>query len=1230
MIDLRLPKKDDVLRFLDKGAVIPERSATVVVYHGSRAEIKEYSVGPLPNPKYHKDITQWKYGKDLPINDRTVTLGEYGLLFQFLHTEIFKKLSKILKESFGVQKDRSLNPFEGMPRGIQAGDRQTWLSFFRDMSGMYIHPVGFEVLVNHRSTNASEWRVEKLLYNGQYFESAEELIEKYNGGRINKIVYRKIANYASLKPKVKPTGFGPQQLYLQGKRFSVQNNQVLYLDWSFAFGLSSSTGMRVFDIRFKGERIAYELSVQEAMSVYGSITPGMMLTKFLDSSIGIGRFAHELTRGVDCPYTAVFLDTVRYIDINESKTFRNSICIFEHDTGRPLRRHFSDFFSNSYGGVANSVLVFRTITAIGNYDYIWDFIFYQSGSVEAKVHATGYISSSYKISGSLKYGHQVAENTIGNIHTHFINFKVDLDILGVENVFQTKDMKFVEEELPWLPGKKAFVPHLVEEQLETEEDAALRYGKKIPRYLHIASNQTNRWGHQRSYRLQVVSFTGDHLPDAAPEEKSMSWARYKVAITKYKDEEQTSSCLHGQNNMWTPAVDFSTFIADDESIVNEDLVAWVTTGFLHIPHAEDIPNTVTVGNGGGVILRPHNYFDNDPSVESPDAVYIHPDSTEECENNKMACLARDTCGHDLPPFTYNGFDGVMSRTTPACNSSHLHNALKRKHDNSSLVFADLTAGEYQQVRDYMWNQPDLHISHDAFAKPTENFIFMIDLRLPKKDDVLRFLDKGAVIPERSATVVVFHGSRAEIKEYSVGPLPNPKYHKDITQWKYGKDLPINDRTVTIGEYGLLFQFLHTEIFKKLSKILKESFGVQKDRSLNPFEGMPRGIQAGDRQTWVSYFRDMSGMYIHPVGFEVLVNHRSTNASQWRVEKLLYNGQYFESAEELIEKYNGGRINKIVYRKIANYASLKPKVKPTGFGPQQLYLQGKRFSVQNNQVLYLDWSFAFGLSSSTGMRVFDIRFKGERIAYELSVQEAMSVYGSITPGVMLTKFLDSSIGIGRFAHELTRGVDCPYTAVFLDTVRYIDINESKTFRNSICIFEHDTGRPLRRHFSDFFSNSYGGVANSVLVFRTITAIGNYDYIWDFIFYQSGSVEAKVHATGYISSSYKISGSLKYGHQVAENTIGNIHTHFINFKVDLDILGVENVFQTKDMKFVEEELPWLPGKKAFVPHLVEEQLETEEDSPLPSHREQPNQPLGAPTLLQAPGGQLHRRPSARCRA
>ncbi|XP_067272567.1 retina-specific copper amine oxidase [Pseudorasbora parva] len=661
LIDLSLPRKADVLRYLDGSGQKPAREASVVVFFGERGHLKEYVVGPLPGPKMLlRDVTQEKYNTStLPFTARTVTIGEYAQLFT-LFGQVFQKLLKPLRESFGyIPKQRELLMFEGMPRGIKSGERRTWVSFFRDFSGMYIHPVGFEMLINHESVNTSEWTIDRLLYNGQYFDSIDVFIKDYDGNKFKKIIYKEISNYASLKPRGKPSGLGPQQYYLKGKRFSVKNNHVIYLDWTFAFGLSSLTGMRVFDIRFKGDRIAYELSVQEAMSVYGSVTPGMMLTKFLDSSIGIGRFAHELVRGIDCPYAATYVDTYRYIDTNVTQRYRNSICVFEHDIGRPLRRHFSDFFHNSYGGMANSALVFRTITAIGNYDYIWDFIFYQSGSVEARVHATGYISSSYKVDGNMKYGHQVAENVLGNIHTHFINFKVDLDILGVKNIFQTKDMKYEEVILPWRPSEKAKIPHLVEQQIRTEKEAAMLHSAKTPRYLHIASNQTNRWGHQRSYRLQVVSFAGDHLPESESVERSMSWARYKVAITKHKDEEQTSSSLYSQNYMWSPFVDFSKYIEDNEVIENEDLVAWVTAGFLHIPHAEDIPNTVTVGNGGGVILRPHNYFDEDPSINSPDGVYFGPGSESDCEYNKMACLEKDQCSSTLEPFTYHGFEGVM-------------------------------------------------------------------------------------------------------------------------------------------------------------------------------------------------------------------------------------------------------------------------------------------------------------------------------------------------------------------------------------------------------------------------------------------------------------------------------------------------------------------------------------------------------------------------------------------
>uniref|UniRef100_A0A8C8RBS8 Amine oxidase n=1 Tax=Pelusios castaneus TaxID=367368 RepID=A0A8C8RBS8_9SAUR len=69
--------------------------------------------------------------------------------------------------------------------------------------------------------------------------------------------------------------------------------------------------------------------------------------------------------------------------------------------------------------------------------------------------------------------------------------------------------------------------------------------------------------------------------------------RYKLAVTKRKEEELTSTSMYNQNDPWTPTVAFADFI-DNETI---DLVAWISVGFLHIPHAEDNPNTVTVGNG---------------------------------------------------------------------------------------------------------------------------------------------------------------------------------------------------------------------------------------------------------------------------------------------------------------------------------------------------------------------------------------------------------------------------------------------------------------------------------------------------------------------------------------------------------------------------------------------------------------------------------------------------------
>ena len=74
--------------------------------------------------------------------------------------------------------------------------------------------------------------------------------------------------------------------------------------------------------------------------------------------------------------------------------------------------------------------------------------------------------------------------------------------------------------------------------------------------------------------------------------------------------------------MYEPVVDFEQFTADNESGVNEDLVAWVTVGVMHVPHSEDIPSTATPANSASFYLRPYNYFDEDPSMASHDALLI--------------------------------------------------------------------------------------------------------------------------------------------------------------------------------------------------------------------------------------------------------------------------------------------------------------------------------------------------------------------------------------------------------------------------------------------------------------------------------------------------------------------------------------------------------------------------------------------------------------------------------
>nr|XP_034989921.1 membrane primary amine oxidase-like isoform X2 [Zootoca vivipara] len=662
-ITLQLPPKAEVLQFLDHQGTRPSRQALAVLHFGNQEDpnVTEFVVGPLPKPTYHQDVTVQKYGGKLPYFKRFLLNNEFKEIHTFLRNKEYPKAPNFMQKVL-YYNGSNFAYYHGLPPGLKSGDRKIWVAHFQNVPGNYLHPFGFDIQVDLSSLNVSHWKVLKVFYNGQYFEDMEDIERQFIMGHVKVAKVKKApldGGYSSLKQRVPHQRLGPLHYEPRGPRYRIWNNQVFFMSWSFAFGIDANRGPRIFDVRFKGERIVYELSLQDGGSIYGSNNPASMLTRYMDLSFGIGSSGSTLTQGVDCPYLATYLDRHYFLDSSLPVTRKNSICIFEQNAEVPVRRHYDRSEPPFYGGLVDSALVFRSISSVANYDYVWDFKFHQNGAVGVAIHASGYIQSAFYFGDALEFGNRVEEWALGDIHTHNINFKVDMDIGGVKNSLVANDMAFETVKAPWSPENKIHRMKIVRKVLDTENKAAFRLHDNMPRHIYFAANSTNKWGHKQGYRIQMVSFSGDHLPETDPMERAISWGRYKLAVTKRKEKEPFSTSIYNQMDPWTPSVAFADFL-NNESIINEDLVAWITAGFLHIPHAEDIPNTPTLGNVIGFFLRPYNYFDDDPSMDSPDSVFFssQQDPTS-CDVNYLACVPKTAaCLPSFPPFTYEGFQNM--------------------------------------------------------------------------------------------------------------------------------------------------------------------------------------------------------------------------------------------------------------------------------------------------------------------------------------------------------------------------------------------------------------------------------------------------------------------------------------------------------------------------------------------------------------------------------------------
>lgn len=207
------------------------------------------------------------------------------------------------------------------------------------------------------------------------------------------------------------------------------------VDFSFFISTNKDTGMQLHDIKFKGERIVYEVGLQEAMAHYASADPLHASSAYLDSSYGIGPSTWEIVNGFDCPSYAVYLNTTFY-ESEETHIHPNSLCLFEYDAGYPIQRHLTSTYVSA---TKNIFFVLRSVATVGNYDYLFEYSFQMDGSIIVTVRASGYIQGSFW-SGESDYGFHIHDNLSGAMHEHVLNYKLDLDIKGTKNSLMKTDV----------------------------------------------------------------------------------------------------------------------------------------------------------------------------------------------------------------------------------------------------------------------------------------------------------------------------------------------------------------------------------------------------------------------------------------------------------------------------------------------------------------------------------------------------------------------------------------------------------------------------------------------------------------------------------------------------------------------------------------------------------------------------------------------------------------------
>ena len=401
----------------------------------------------------------------------------------------------------------------------------------------------------------------------------------------------------------------------QGKSFQIQGNEITWQGWKFRYLMHPRDGLVLYLVSYNdGEKIRpvlYRAGLSEMVVPYGNPDPNWSFRNAFDvGEYNLGLLTNTLTLGKEIPENGVLIDSVFANLEGEAYTVPGVIGIYERDNGI-LWKHYD--FDTQHNHVRRSRELVMTVAAtVDNYDYSINWIFHQDGSLEVQNELTGIVlaqgTAAEKQSENDTYGRLIAKNIFGVNHQHFFNYRLDMDIDGQANSVMEMNVKSLPMSATNPLGNAISV---TDTPLATEKAAVRDLDMKQNREWMIASaDKKNNLGVSPAYMLMPGANTIFYPTEGAKIRQKAEFATHHLWVTKYKSGELYAGGDYPNQNQITAGL--PKYIADDESLVGEDIVVWYTMGMTHVPRPEDWPVMPT--HRIGFKLAPRGFFNRNPAI----------------------------------------------------------------------------------------------------------------------------------------------------------------------------------------------------------------------------------------------------------------------------------------------------------------------------------------------------------------------------------------------------------------------------------------------------------------------------------------------------------------------------------------------------------------------------------------------------------------------------------------